>query len=160
MKLALIGILASLAAVIYQDLRYRHINVLLPIAIYLLGFWMASQSSSIILQVSAINSLFLLITFGGMVGYMSIKSRHLRNPFKHYFGLGDLLFLIAITPIFTIHRYITFFIFSLIFSIIVHFAFAKKKDSTIPLAGHVSLCTIIALSIDLFSSYLNVTLIE
>jgi hypothetical protein len=91
--------------------------------------------------------------------YMSFKNKRFLNPFQNYFGLGDLLFYMAITPFFMLKSYVIFFIMSMIFAVVLYFVFKKKMSDTIPLAGFSSLLLLIVLIIDLFFNFQKMTIL-
>jgi hypothetical protein len=91
---------------------------------------------------------------------MSMKSKKFLNPFQHYFGLGDLLFYTAITPLFLLRNYILFFILSLLFAILMQFGLKKFiKEETVPLAGFSALFLIIMILKDNFMFFQKITLL-
>ena len=106
------------------------------------------------------NTIFYIITLSVMTIYMSIKNRQFLNPFQNYFGLGDLLFYIAITPLFLLHKYILFFILSMIFAIGLQIALKKMlKHDTVPLAGFSALLLILVVLKDMMLNFQKITLI-
>ncbi|MDI1307437.1 MAG: hypothetical protein PSX42_21685 [bacterium] len=59
---------------------------------------------------------------------------------KEVFGLGDVLLFIFITFSFSIVSFFVLFVFSLVFSLLLHFVLQRKQiDKTVPLAGYLSL---------------------
>ncbi|OUL62336.1 hypothetical protein B8T70_10410 [Flavobacterium sp. AJR] len=89
-----------------------------------------------------------------------MKSKKFLNPFQHYFGLGDLLFYTAITPLFLLRNYILFFILSLLFAILMQFGLKKFiKEETVPLAGFSALFLIIMILKDNFMFFQKITLL-
>jgi hypothetical protein len=65
--------------------------------------------------------------------------------FKDFFGLGDALILIAITPFFELRVFIYFFTAATLGTLIIHgISSLIKKQATIPYAGYVS-CFLIVL---------------
>ncbi|MEO6175608.1 MAG: hypothetical protein ABIP27_10710 [Flavobacterium circumlabens] len=107
-----------------------------------------------------LNTAFFLITLSILVLYMSIKSKKFLNPFEHYFGLGDLLFYIAVTPLFVLPNFIVFFILSMVFALVVQLVFKKViTEHTVPLAGFSALFLGIVLIRDYCSFYPKLTLI-
>jgi hypothetical protein len=70
----------------------------------------------------------------------SYATYKLKVKLSDVFGLGDALLFIGLCLAFPIAAFITFFVFSLLFSLLVHFIFKQKlKDKTVPLAGYMSL---------------------
>jgi len=103
---------------------------------------------------------FFIVTLILLIIYMSIKSRRFSNPFQSYFGLGDLLFYMAITPLFLLRNYIFFFILSMLFAIVLQLSFRKiMKTATVPLAGFSAAFLIIVLLKDIFLQIQKMTLL-
>ena len=70
-------------------------------------------------------------------GYAKLK---LKTNLNTVFGLGDALFFLALCVSFPTVSFIIFFVFSLLFSLLLHFIFKNKAaDKTVPLAGYMSL---------------------
>jgi len=91
---------------------------------------------------------------------MSLKSKKFLNPFEHYFGLGDLLFYVAVTPLFLLKNYILYFILSLIFAILMQFGLKKIiREETVPLAGFAALFLFIILLKDSFIDFQKISLL-
>lgn len=106
------------------------------------------------------NSLFFLIVLGGLVAYMSFKNKVFLNPFQNYFGMGDVLFYLAASPLFMLKEYVLFFIGSLIFALFAQIIFINKNhEKTVPLAGFASLFLILIVGADLFLDLKKITLI-
>lgn len=151
MKLTLIPLLLCLLAIFFQDLKYRRIHVALPLLILIVSFFNSNQVSLAGLKNVTTNITFFFITLSFLVLYMSIKNKRFLNPFQNYFGLGDLLFYVAITPLFFLYQYVIFFILSMLFSIIIQLL-AKKiiKENTVPLAGFSALLLFLVIINDIF----------
>lgn len=80
----------------------------------------------------------ILISFLLAVSYVYTRLR--RIEFKSSFGLGDVLFFIFISCTFATISFLVLFVFSLFFSLLMHFVLsAKNKEKTVPLAGYMSL---------------------
>ena len=107
------------------------------------------------------NAVFFLITFSVMVAYMTLKNKKLQNPFAEYFGLGDLLFYLAITPLFYLEQYVLFFIISMLFSAVLFILFKRKlNQATIPLAGFSAILLLAVLCSDRYFKYPGLTLLQ
>jgi hypothetical protein len=92
---------------------------------------------------------------------MSWKNKGFLNPFEHYFGLGDLMFYLAITPLFLLKNYVIYFIGSMLFSILLQLGLKKRmKHETVPLAGFASLLLVVLILKDLFLNVYKITLIN
>ncbi len=133
-----ITIVILLFFVMIQDLRYRAIHILLPVAIFVLGiirhvikewFWIDLL----------MNILFVLLIMAGLAAYLSLKNRRAVNPFKMDIGWGDVLFLLAVTPLFSSMSYMFFFISGMLLAIVCHIInHCITKTRTIPLAGYLA----------------------
>lgn len=160
MEIAPAILLLCLIVIFIQDWKYRRIHIVLPIVIFSLSIFLISIKNIGLIKVIAFNSGFFLITLSILTAYMSLKSKKFLNPFQHYFGLGDLLFYVAITPLFLLKNYILFFILSLLFAIFLQFGLKKFiKDETVPLAGFSSLFLFIILLKDNFMFFQKITLL-
>jgi cytochrome bd-type quinol oxidase subunit 2 len=155
-----IGLLLCLLVLFFQDWKYRSIHVVLPILIFLLSYFIIKQENKLSNKIMILNLCFFLITLSILTLYMSLKNKRFLNPFQNYFGLGDLLFYISITPLFNLKNYILFFILSMIFAICLQFTLRKKmKHNTVPLAGFSALFLFIILTMDSLLSIPKITLI-
>ncbi len=98
--------------------------------------------------------LFVLINIIVLIIYYSFKYKTFVNPINNFLGVGDILFFIAVMPLFNLLNYMLYFITGLIFSLVFYFVYRLffKKNGTIPLAGFLSLYLIIIL---LFNWELN-----
>lgn len=156
----IISILGILLFVFYQDVKYRQIHIVLPILIFLNSFYFLTKKNFENYQILLYNVIFVVLTISLLVIYMSIKNKSFLNPFTHYFGLGDLLFFISITPLFITYNYILYFIFSMVFSAVLQSFFSKvMKEKTVPLAGFCALFLILIITKDLIFSFGKITLI-
>ncbi|WP_410505351.1 prepilin peptidase [Flavobacterium sp. JLP] len=149
-----------LIVIFIQDWKYRKIHIVLPILIFSLSILIISIKNYDWVKIIAFNLSFFLITLSILTTYMSLKSKKFLNPFQHYFGLGDLLFYAAITPLFLLKNYILFFILSMIFAILLQFGLKKFiKEETVPLAGFSSLFLFIMLLKDHYLFFQKITLL-
>ncbi len=161
MKATTIVLIFSLLIIFFQDWRFRKIHVVLPFVIFIISFFLIPIKNLELVEIAAYNSIFFLINLGLLTLYMCLKSREFLNPFNHFFGLGDLLFYIAVSPLFLLINYIIFFILSLVFSILIHFCLKKIiKENTVPLAGFSALLLLILLMYDYFLNFQKITLLQ
>lgn len=160
MKIALAILLLCLVLVFIQDIKYRKIHVILPIVIFAACFFVIPVKKYDLLEILLFNTGFFFITLGILTLYMSLKFKKFLNPFQHYFGLGDLLFYVAVTPLFLLKNYILYFILSLIFAILMQFVLKKIiREKTVPLAGFAALFLFIILLKDSFVDFQKITLL-
>lgn len=164
MIISLLLIFTGLTGMFIQDIKYRHIHILLPLITFFSAVYSIGQKYNawLFLKIILSNIMFIIATVFIMAVYMSLKNRVILNPFKNYFGLGDLLFYIAISPFFILYNYILFFIFSLVFVLVAHYIFKKYMvNKTIPLAGYASVLVLFILAGDIFiNSSQNITLLS
>lgn len=154
--LVIIGLLLSFLLLLWQDWKFRRIHIVLPVLVFTLSI---IHSKNTVLSIIA-NGIFFGCIFAFLVLYMSLKAKKFLNPFEHYFGLGDMLFFLAVTPLFLLRQYALFFITSMIFSILMHIVFSKfYKQPHIPLAGYSSLLLAIIIVFDLSFNLQKITLI-
>jgi len=160
LKIALAILLLCLVLVFIQDIKYRRIHVILPIIIFIVSFFIIPVKKYDLLEILLFNTGFFFITLGILTLYMSLKSKKFLNPFHHYFGLGDLLFYVAVTPLFLLKNYILYFILSLIFAILMQFGLKKIiREETVPLAGFAALFLFIILLKDSFIDFQKISLL-
>ncbi len=132
--------LVVLAAIAYQDLSDRKVyTFVFPVLIGLLGY-LHYQSVEIITFISAIciNIAMLAIIIGLLYLYTIVKIK--RPFFEEVFGMGDVLFFVALAIGFPTMTFIILFVFSLIFSLLVWLVLKKRaKHDSVPLAGYMSI---------------------
>ena len=124
---------------VYQDIKQRTIHVALPVAIFILAIATNYFVSEINFKDVVLNILFIVFNITVLVVYFSIKHKKIINPIDTFIGLGDIVFFIAITPLFSLKPFVLFFIGGLVFSLLIHIIsnlFTTIK--TIPLAGYLS----------------------
>lgn len=142
-------------AIFAQDFKKRKIHVFLPILIFCMGYIKTNNIISI--THILINMMFFILLFSLLFLYMSLKHKEFKNPFTNYFGLGDGLFYLALSPLFFTYYYLMFIVLSLLFSLILYIFLSKLQDEkTIPLAGYASIFFVIINLIHIFfplSSY-------
>ena len=76
-----------------------------------------------------------------MIGVLAFYAKCImkKSFFKEAFGVGDLLFLCAMAVSFVTIEFLTFLVFSIFFSFLLHLIDRKKQFNTVPLAGYSSL---------------------
>ncbi len=137
--------------VCFQDLKKRTIHVGLPILIFLLALFINYRSPELDFMVILYNIVFVCINIIGLTLILSFKNRAFVNPIDTSIGLGDLVFFIALTPLFSLRSFILFFILGLLFSLLTHSIFTLFKHvQTIPLAGYLSAFVVISILIKTF----------
>lgn len=149
-----------LTGIFIQDWKNRHIHVVLPIVIFICSCIAVGKSGKLFLSGVIQNAAFFLLILSVLVVYMSIRKKNIQNPFKNYFGLGDFIFYLSVTPLFATKQFIVYFILSMFFSIIMQKALRKQMvDSSVPLAGFSSLFLSIVILKDLLFTFQKITLL-
>lgn len=136
--------------IVYQDFKSREISWwTLP---FLFVFLVISKLNlfflSELLILVSVNCGVITIQFMFVSLYFSLKKRKPTNIFNTYIGVGDLLFLFAVSPLFEPLYFVLFEIISLTAVLVgtLLFGFIKKGWSfKIPLAGFQSILLIIYL---------------
>lgn len=137
------ALIAILITIIYQDFRYREIWWFTPPLLFISG--LIFQWKLLNWEHFLFNLLFISFVVSFLVVYVRIRFSS-KNLLKDYFGLGDVLVLFALTPLFAFPFFIYFFTFSTIISLIGFFLVSVfKAQKSIPYAGYISLCTIVFL---------------
>lgn len=151
MKAILITVLLALFVIIsIQDLKHRTIHVYLLIGIAVLSITINYLEPLLNLYETLKNIGFLVCTSIGLMSYQTIRNKNMENPIDTSIGLGDILFFVAIAPLFQVHHYILFFILGLLLSIFLFVMTQKiRKHTTIPLAGYLALFLIICFGLKL-----------
>ena len=131
--------IAVLFSIFYQDLKERKVYwFLFPLVAVVSGLLFYNNTLRELFTRNVLINLaftaFLLI-----VVYFYSKWKLKTSP-KHVFGLGDTLLFICLAFSFASISIITLFVFSLIFSLVLHLILREKqKNKTVPLAGYMSL---------------------
>lgn len=138
--------------IIFQDFKYRAIHaftlISISIAATILNYLEPTLHFFDMLQSIG----FLIITSIAFMTYQTIKHKKVQNPIDESIGLGDLLFFIAITPLFQVHQYALFFIVGLLVSAVLFMVSKLRlKEQTIPLAGYLSFLLIICFGLKMLN---------
>lgn len=131
-------LLPLLTTVFYQDTKDRLVYwFLYPIiGILVLAIQLHYVPIEIIFVNSTLNLLFVSLLLGVSFTYTCFR----KLSFKSAIGLGDILFFVFISFTFSTVSFIVLFVFSLLFSLLLHFIFQNKnQDKTVPLAGYMAL---------------------
>lgn len=143
---ALIITIATLLVITWQDLKLRSIHwVTLPVTFVGLILLNYPIEVNVILR----NILFIAVLMLVVSIYVSVRNRKWTNLTKDYFGLGDILFLIAITPVSEPYLFMLIFISGTLFTLLITLLrIAVKPQRNIPFAGYFSIFLIGFISLD------------
>ena len=134
-------IIVIFGIVLWQDYKERMVHWFLYPFIGVLGFYI--QKSQIDYTTLFMNSLvnITLVTTILIVLYIYSKLILKKKLINESIGIGDVLLFFSLCFCFSIISFLVLFVFSLVFSLFVHFIISQKKTGfkTIPLAGYMSL---------------------
>lgn len=151
MSILLLAILIGLLSIIiYQDFKSREISWFLIPLLFVAGIANALYHIELFEFTSyvGINLSIIILNLLGVTLFISLKEKKLKNIIDSYLGLGDVLFFLVLTTIFSPFNFILFFIGSILITSIVYVGvilFKQQKQTLIPLAGAMSLLLVIAL---------------
>lgn len=138
-------LIALLVLIACQDVLFRGVHwtlfPLLLIAVVLV------KNGVMDWEMIGYNSLLLVFMLLMITLYASLKSGRLVNITKEFFALGDILFMIAMIPLFDYQWYLLFFTFGAMISLIFHgVAMLIKPQKSLPFAGYMALVGILYLA--------------
>lgn len=153
-------IIILLASISYQDIKHREINWLLfPLLVIAFVIQACLRYPIIVyLRTCGINISLLIVQICLLTFYYLLKGRNFKSIINTSLGLGDLILLISMSFAFTTVNYILFYLTSLIFSLITWTflkSFTLKNSKLIPLAGLISIYTIIIIIVDILSHHFD-----
>ncbi len=138
MKIALIILFVI---VFFQDVRSR--AVFWPIFPIIFGIACWQNYSQNLLFDLAMSSAFIAFLLFSLTAYLSLKNKQIIYIWKGFFSLGDILFIIAITPLFSWFHFIYFFTFGTIGVLLIYaITYAFVKDKSVPYAGYLAVFSI------------------
>lgn len=142
-------LVALLAVVVYQDFKSRAMSwFLIPILFVLAAFKAFHQLQlSDIINYMLINLSILVINLLGVALLVSIKEKKFTNIIDTYLGLGDILFFVVLSVVFSPFNFILFYLGSISILTLVYgsITLLRKKQILVPLAGAMSLMLMVVL---------------
>lgn len=138
-------LLLVLCTIIIEDFLFRRIHFITFVALLVLSTVVAQYqySFSYLINQFLFSLLFILLQGVFVWVYFKLLKRDQR-AISEMIGLGDVVFYIAIIPLFPFNSFVLFYTFSLVFALmtflLVKYLFAIK---TIPLAGLAALFLLI-----------------
>lgn len=179
-----IFLVVTLAVIFYQDYRSRMVSVFLfPAAALLFGTLHFLHTDRYVFLISCgINMAFVAIILLVLYLYTTIKLK--KRFLNTSFGMGDLWFFIAISLGFPTVTFAILFVFSVLFSLVLHLFFKQKAQvpvipdvkrmytpadepvnankhlqKTVPLAGYMSLFFALVFSVSVFCNFPSLYLV-
>jgi len=148
----LLSIIGCLTIIAFQDFSQR--SVTLWVLVVLLAAssglsWTESNWNSL-LHKTYPTAGFLILVLAVLLLYYRIKGQKIKDVVDQKLGMGDILFLAAVIPLFSLTGFIVFFLSSLIIILIGALVYEKttRKGTLIPLAGLQALCLITTLGLN------------
>jgi len=139
MNINVIILLVLSVFIIYEDFSNRMINVYVLLFFFLnnIMYWFINFRNY---QNLILNFLFILFILFVLKFYTFLTKKPITDDLIYGLGIGDILFFISLSPLFSSLDFFVFFETGLIFSLIIYFLLRKKwKEKHIPLAGLISL---------------------
>jgi len=130
-----------LGTIFLQDLISRSIWWFLPPLLF--GAFIAYRWDEFSWLTLGFNTAFIVLLMAFLFVYIRFRFGKPELIFKQYFGLGDLLFILALTPLLPFQQFILFFTVGTFSTLVIHgISLLFKKQPTIPYAGYFSLVTL------------------
>lgn len=121
-----------------EDFRTRRVAVVwlavLGVAAVAVG-WTSFGFRPMLLH-AGVNAGILVIFSAAMLGYQLLRHRPVRTFFEQSFGLGDVVMMIAVVPLFVPGSYVRFLLVSCLAGLAW---WTVKRSETVPLAGIMAL---------------------
>lgn len=140
---------ALLLCIALQDFRTRTISAwLLPAIAVALLLAMAESAGwmNALYKNALMNFTLLLVQFGGLWLFISVRNRKWTNIINTQIGLGDVLLLVCLAPFFSPVNFFVLYTLSIVLALIVTLlinSIGRKKDDHIPFAGFMALPLIV-----------------
>lgn len=127
---------------VYDDFRTRRVDVVWLAGLGLVSFTLGyvERGWTPLLLYTAVNICVLLLLVAAVALYLLLRGRGVRALFNQYFGAGDAVFMLAVTPLFSSAAYVRFLLVSCLAALVCR-AISRRK--TIPLAGVMGLTLVV-----------------
>jgi hypothetical protein len=139
-----------LGVVVVQDFKSRAISwFLIPLLFSgFIVYGLLQINAMELLTYFGINFMLVAVNLLCVTLFISIKEKRLTNILKNYLGLGDVLFFLVLTVVFSPFNFIFFYLGSILLTTLIYgvlFLISKEKQRLIPLAGVMSLLLLVTL---------------
>lgn len=132
--------LLLLLTILVQDIRSRSIWWFLPPLVF--GAIVFLRMDALSWSAVACNAGFIALLMLLLTGYIRLRWGKLQHPFREHFGWGDLLFILALTPLLPFQQFVYFFTAGTFLTLVLHLIVSLfRRQSTIPYAGYLALIT-------------------
>jgi hypothetical protein len=145
-----LGLLVLLVVSVYQDFRFRAISWIVFPLLACLNFLVTWIGFGIIHAVenTLYSSCFIILQLSLVSAYYSIKHGKFILIINEFIGLGDILFLFSITPLFPFTLFVLFLILALSLILLIYgnkTLFNKNTKIPVPMAGLLAMALFFAL---------------
>lgn len=132
-------LMIALIPMVVSDFKTRKISLIFLIVFAALSVFVSVEQSGLNeMWINSIYNILLLIYMSvGVILYLWIKNRRLTNPLNAHLGLGDVLFILSLVPLFTLRAYLWFLIIGMSLSLVWGLIKGRysKQPVSIPLVG-------------------------
>jgi hypothetical protein len=130
-----------LLVILFQDLKLRSVHWSLFPMLFVCSIFIGIENIEIMQW--GFSFLFLATLMLSLTLYLTIKTGKLVNITNGFFSWGDILFLLAIIPVFDVSTFMLFFTFGTLLTLIIHvLVHVIKAQKTIPYAGYMALLSV------------------
>lgn len=157
-----------LGVIIWQDFKNRSISwFLIPLfLLVVVAKGLFAIHFNELLEYTIINLVLVIINLIGVTLLVSLKEKKITNIVDSYLGLGDILFFLVLTVVFSPINFVAFYFGSIVLLTVIYglsTLFHKNKQQLVPLAGGMSILLIITLLVEqaqtTFSCYNDILVI-
>ncbi len=146
----------SLLLIFFQDYRDRQVFIFLFPLFGIMGTYLFLSNSNLEYYFFSVCINLGIVLIVVLLNYLFAELVLKKNLLKEAMGLGDILFFIAFALCFPTVTFINFFVFSILFTFVIHLALSKllkKTNKNIPLAGYMSLFLMAVYSVNWLGLY-------
>lgn len=127
--------------ILFQDLKMRSVHWSLFPMLFTCSIFIGIENIEIIQW--GFSLLFLVTLMLSLTLYLTVRTGKLVNITNGFFSWGDILFLLAIIPVFDVSSYMLFFTFGTLLTLVLHVVtYLIKAQKTIPYAGYMALVSV------------------
>lgn len=127
--------------VLFQDLKWRSVHWIVFPFMLALSIFIGIEQIEIVQW--AFSFLFLAVLLLSLTLYLTLKTGKLVNITNGFFSWGDILFLMAIIPVFDLFGFMLFFTFGTLITLIFHgIANWIKTQESVPYAGYMAIVSV------------------
>ncbi|MCH2200208.1 MAG: hypothetical protein MK081_15650 [Flavobacteriales bacterium] len=141
-----------LLLMIRDDWREREVKAwhMAYFAFALNAFFIRQIGIKLWLDQLILNELIVGIYLITIVGYLLVKRLPWRQLFQSYFGLGDVLFLVALAPCFAPQFWLGVTITCFLSAALLHLLFRKNENDTVPFVSYGGIVAILAFGVQYY----------